>query len=173
MNPSVLLSKKIKPHISGWLSFGDQWVCLRLLENSYTFPVIGPCVCPDVRGWRNGRKLHPLVWNSRVGDCGSHLSDPKERENSLSSFSLLFLASPFPVGKLIKPRPWNLRSGWRYKILGILFILRSEVEKELSYPFSVIFWNAHLLAQRFHCWWESSVRRRWEGPLLNWQSWLF
>lgn len=37
----------------------------------------------------------------------------------------------------------------KIQILGVLFILGSEAEKELSYPFSVIFWNAHLLAQRF------------------------
>ena len=60
---------------------------------------------------------------------------------------------------------WNLVSGWMHKISGALFILCSGIKKEWSYLFLVIFWNAHLLAQRCSLVGESSVSRRWGGHL--------
>ena len=44
-SPRAFLFEKIKSHIFGC------WLCLRLLEDSYSFSI-----CPGVQDWRDGRK---------------------------------------------------------------------------------------------------------------------
>lgn len=162
----TFVQKKKKTHT---FLLGCLWglVTLRGLENSYTFPT-----CPGVQGGRDRRKAQALVWNFSVGKFVSSTGDPEGRILCAPSLFSSWL-HPFLFGKLIKPTlPWNLGSDGRHKLSDILLI-SSGAGREQSYLFSVVFWNAHFLVQRFVWVGQSSVRRRQGGQLPNWQWRLF